>query len=107
MDSQDFFYKTLGDAIRRAREQRGISQSALAATIGLGRTSITNIEQGRQKLLLHTAYDIALALHVTLADLLPQESVASPADFASQLPAGLSVAERAFIEVGIRRGKEG
>lgn len=40
--------------------------------MSLTRTSITNVEKGRQKLLLHTLADIAKALQVEPASLLPK-----------------------------------
>jgi transcriptional regulator with XRE-family HTH domain len=48
-----------------------LTQEALASQVALTRTSITNIERGRQKLLLHTLVDIAHALSVEPAELLP------------------------------------
>ena len=38
----------LGDRLRAAREQRGISQQAVAEALGLPRTAITNIETGKR-----------------------------------------------------------
>lgn len=37
----------------------------------LTRTSIINIEKGRQQILLHTLVDISRALQVSISDLLP------------------------------------
>jgi transcriptional regulator with XRE-family HTH domain len=66
----DRTYKSLGIAIRKARITRKLSQTRLAELIGLQRTSITNIELGRQRLLLHTLIDIASVLAVPAATLL-------------------------------------
>jgi len=65
------FYREVGQNVRRKREQLGLTQEALASQVALTRTSITNIEKGRQKLLLHTLVDIAHALGVEPALLLP------------------------------------
>jgi transcriptional regulator with XRE-family HTH domain len=65
-------YKTIGQRIRRAREALGLRQDQLAEAISLTRTSITNIEQGKQRLLVHTLCDIAAALRVEPVDLLPR-----------------------------------
>ena len=46
--------------------------------VGLTRTSITNIEKGRQKVLLHQVYDIARALGTTPTSILPVEMVSEP-----------------------------
>ena len=48
-----------------------MTQEALASEIGLSRTSIVNIERGRQQLLLHTLAQISAALSISLQDLLP------------------------------------
>jgi len=65
------FYREVGQNVRMKREQLGLTQEALASQVALTRTSITNIEKGRQKLLLHTFVDIAHALSVAPASLLP------------------------------------
>jgi transcriptional regulator with XRE-family HTH domain len=42
------------------------------------RTSVTNIEKGRQKLLLHTLFDLADALEIPVGRLLPEPSESQP-----------------------------
>jgi transcriptional regulator with XRE-family HTH domain len=62
-----------------AREEAGLKQVDLADRIGLKRTSVTNIEAGRQQIQLHTLWQIADALGVTVGALLPSpEAVAAP-----------------------------
>jgi DNA-binding XRE family transcriptional regulator len=56
---------------RLAIKPRPLTQEELAHRVHLKRTSITNIEKGRQKLLVHTLFDIAAALDVPIADLIP------------------------------------
>jgi len=48
-----------------------MSQQAFAKAVGLSRTSITNIERGRQPISLHTLYFMADILGVEPSDLLP------------------------------------
>jgi len=67
---RDDFYPTVGLAIRSARKSSGLTQEKLALAVGLTRTSINNIENGRQKLLLDGFCRIAIALGVDPADLL-------------------------------------
>lgn len=69
------FYEEVGRRIREARKRRKpvLTQEGLAKLVSLTRTSITNVEKGRQKLLLHTLADIAGALEVELASLLPRD----------------------------------
>ena len=66
------YYEEVGRRIRAARKERKLTQEELAGLVSLTRTSITNIEKGRQKLLLHTLADFAHALRVGPADLLPE-----------------------------------
>src|ERR1043165_8157209 len=69
------FYKDVGALVREARKKaKGISQESLANSVGLTRTSLTNIEKGRQKLLLHTFIEIAASVGANPADLLPKRS---------------------------------
>lgn len=72
--SVDRFYGEIGECVRALRVRRGLTQAELAGHIGLTRTSITNIEQGKQKLLAHTLLDLAIALEVGLLDLVPSRS---------------------------------
>lgn len=63
-------YAMIGKRIREEREVRGVTQKDLAARVRLTRTSITNIESGKQKILVHTLLDIAQVLGVEPATLL-------------------------------------
>jgi transcriptional regulator with XRE-family HTH domain len=64
-------YSQLGSAIAKTREKRHLTQEQLAAKLHLTRTSITNIERGRQHIQLHTLYLLAESLQVEVLDLLP------------------------------------
>lgn len=54
----------LADRLRTLREAQEVSQEELARRIGLGRTSITNIEAGRQPLSVARLVSIGQALGV-------------------------------------------
>jgi transcriptional regulator with XRE-family HTH domain len=78
-------YAALGTRLKRLREaDRGpdgkLTQGALAREVGLERTSITNIERGNQKVPLHVLYRICEVLQVPVADLLPTQAEAQPAE---------------------------
>jgi len=74
-----------------------MTQGRLGASIGLSRTSITNIEKGRQKLLIDTLWVIARVLGVPGHELLPREdSIRAP--FGHQLPKDVSPRARRLIE---------
>lgn len=69
------FYRQIGENIRNGRIRRKLSQDTLARLVGLTRTSLTNIESGRQHPPLHTFCDIADQLQLTITDLLPRRLV--------------------------------
>jgi transcriptional regulator with XRE-family HTH domain len=71
------FYRDVGQLIAIARRRRNLTQEQLADAVGLARTSITNIEKGRQKVLLHTICDVAAVLRVEPIQLFPSESMAT------------------------------
>lgn len=71
MDNLSQFYAALGSNIRRARSDRDITQQDLADELDLNRTSITNIEKGKQKILVHTLVDLMEVLKVGFTDLVP------------------------------------
>jgi transcriptional regulator with XRE-family HTH domain len=66
-------YVALGKRIRALRRQANLSQEDVAERVGLTRTSITNIERGRQQLQVHTLVAIADTLGVRLDELLAHE----------------------------------
>ena len=68
-------YQEFGRRLRSAREGAGLSQQILAERVGLSRTSITNIERGRQHVALHMLFRLASALGKEPSDLLPVEAV--------------------------------
>jgi transcriptional regulator with XRE-family HTH domain len=80
LSDQALFYAEVGRRVRQARERVGLTQEDLAARVSLSRTSVTNIEKGRQKLLLHTLYGLAAALQVSPVALLPGSAVDTTAD---------------------------
>ena len=49
------FYSRFGQTLRKARKASGLSQEHLGKGVGLNRTSVSNIEKGRQKILLHVS----------------------------------------------------
>ena len=103
-DSQHVaFYKQLGANIRRSRRRLELSQDDLARSIGLTRTSLTNIENGRQHPPLHTFCDLVEQLKVDAATLLPSRATPTEAVDVKAM-AGQQVRgenELAFISSGI------
>lgn len=108
MDNHQVFYEEVGRRIRDARKRRKppLTQEALAKLVSLTRTSITNVEKGRQKLLLHTLADIAAALHVDPVTLMPQSS----AEAECQLDEALkdrSQSEKTWIKSAVTAAQKG
>jgi transcriptional regulator with XRE-family HTH domain len=75
----DHFNEELGSRIRAAREGK-MTQATLGSRVGLSRTAITNIECGRQRLLVDQLIDIAVALGVNPSSLLPAVKIRSAAE---------------------------
>ncbi|ARU60941.1 hypothetical protein CBW65_07480 [Tumebacillus avium] len=65
-------YEYIGKKIREARENKSWTQSDLSTKVDLTRTSVTNIELGRQKIQIHVLYNFARALSISPHELLPQ-----------------------------------
>ncbi len=63
-------HKAVGVRIRMIRETLGLTQDDLANRVNLKRVSVTNIEIGRQRLLLDSIEDFARALGTTPKHLL-------------------------------------
>ncbi|HEX2859227.1 MAG TPA: helix-turn-helix transcriptional regulator [Alphaproteobacteria bacterium] len=70
----DIIYRGFGNLIQELRKKIGYSQTQLGERIGLSRTSVTNIEGGRQHVALHQIYQLAEALEVTPDSLLPAKA---------------------------------
>jgi len=86
-------YRMVGERIRDERKRQNITQDELANEIGLTRTSITNVEKGRQKLLLHTLVQIAAYLGTSPERLLSKSDPDAPVE----LPEDLSGPVRNWI----------
>ena len=67
-DEDSDFYVALGKRLRLARGKR--SQSQVALSVGLSRTSWVNIEQGKQAMTVAALTRYATALEISPADLL-------------------------------------
>jgi transcriptional regulator with XRE-family HTH domain len=72
----DGIYEEFGRRLRSARKAANLTQEDLAERVGLSRTSITNIERGRQHVPLHMLFSLATAVGVEPAELLPQKEAA-------------------------------
>jgi transcriptional regulator with XRE-family HTH domain len=69
----DGLYAHVGRRVREVRIRESLTQSQLADAVGLTRSSIANLEAGRQRIPLHLLVWIAEILHVKASDLLPEK----------------------------------
>src|SRR5438093_8145043 len=104
MPDHDVFYKRVGERIRAKRKERGLSQEGLAKAVGLKRPSISNIEKGRQNILLHTFCDIAETLDTDVNALLPERLIPEPQSMPDLRAYSKEV--RDFVEAGIKTVKK-
>jgi transcriptional regulator with XRE-family HTH domain len=65
-------YLEFGRIIAAKRKQLLLSQAAFGNLVGLSRTSITNIEKGRQPVQLHQLLQFAMVLRVRAEEILPR-----------------------------------
>ena len=90
-DSTNRLYVAFGELVvaHRRRWKEGMTQAELGRRIGLSRTSVTNIEQGRHRVSLDKFLRIAAALEVAPEALLPPlPGKAGPSRMAEILPEG-------------------
>ena len=90
-------YNVIGRNMSLFRQKRGLTQAELAEAISLSRTSVTNIENGRQKIMVHTLLEIALVLGASVTDLLPTMDQSKSASVKNQLLLEMSEEDRKFI----------
>ena|SRR2546428_8114211 len=97
-------YQQLGKRLQELRRKKRLTQSRLAELVALNRTSITNIEKGRQKILVHTLCDLAEALGVHPNQLLPEQVTTTTASDEPRLPQNLSRDEAKWIKTVMKGG---
>lgn len=74
------FYELLGENVRTVRNERQYTQEELAARVDISRTSITNLENGDQRLPVHNIVRLAGVLGVPLERLVPRWESAQPSE---------------------------
>lgn len=73
--NKEKFYEWIGSSITSKRKELGLTQAELANKTGMSRTSIVNIENGKQYPPLHLLWEISYALETKPSEILPQNSV--------------------------------
>lgn len=67
---EDAVYRTIGSRVRTVRDGQRPMQARIADLAGLHRTSVTNLEAGRQRRPIHLPYHFANCLKVAPQELL-------------------------------------
>ena len=69
----DPLLRRVGHRVRKLRDEKGVSQEALADTIGVDRTYLSGIERGVRNLSLLKLRDVARALNVPIRALVSDD----------------------------------
>lgn len=98
-------YAMLGERILRLRRMQSplMSQERLAKILGLTRTSVTNIERGKQKVTLDTLYRVCETFGIQVTDLMPALSEVARAADQSVVVAGQAYALPAKTADSVKR----
>lgn len=95
-DSREIYIE-LGKKIREIRRRHGMKQDTLAEGVDLTRTSLANIEAGRQRTPLHVLYEISRVLGVSIAELLPKDDASDRKMPIDRVLKMVGLKDRAFI----------
>jgi transcriptional regulator with XRE-family HTH domain len=110
MVKNNWIYKEFGRRLRNLRQASNLTQDALAERIGLSRTSITNIEKGRQHIPLHVLFSLADVLGIPPVKLLPQKGDISTSSIIEKgllEKASLGEEGQEWVKRIVASGKEG
>lgn len=106
-DAIDRLYADIGAKIRSARKLQDRTQDDLASMVGLTRSSVANIEAGRQRALIHAVVLIGEYLDVEPESLLPSladlERIASVPESVNDELKGQPDARHDFVNSALRR----
>lgn len=70
------FYQGFGARLHQLRRSSGLTQEQLARRLGINRTTLVNIEKGRQRVAVHQLVEFAQVLGCDPVDLLPPRGLA-------------------------------
>jgi transcriptional regulator with XRE-family HTH domain len=66
-------YRRLGRAVAKRRDELGLTQGEVAEKLGLSRASLANLENGRQRIMVHQLFGLVNALKLkSILDLVPE-----------------------------------
>ncbi len=64
-------YSKVGEKLIEIRKLNGLTQEELSKMVNINRSTISNIEAGRQQISLHLLFKIAQVLHMEVSNFLP------------------------------------
>lgn len=94
----DRIYKELGSRLQAHRKAANLTQAVVAEGVGLNRTSISNIEKGRQRIPLHMLFAFSKVLGIPAVKLLPDEDILTEEEVVDK-----TLLERASLD---KKGRE-
>ncbi len=106
MAAQEDFYVQLGLLIRKARVDAHLTQQELADALFISRTSLTNIEKGNQRILVHTLMDIAHSVGIKPNKLLTDEIAITRSRAFAKMSGGRAKKETDFMNSILNRAKK-
>ncbi|MDE0703296.1 MAG: helix-turn-helix domain-containing protein [Rhodospirillaceae bacterium] len=66
-------YRRLGRTVANRRRELGLTQSTVAEKLGLSRASLANLENGRQRIMVHQLFALVNALRLkSILELVPE-----------------------------------
>ncbi|WP_396127203.1 helix-turn-helix transcriptional regulator [Edaphobacter bradus] len=101
--------RSFGQKLSRIRGLRDLTQAELGSRIGVSRTTIANLEIGKQNVQLHQVFALARALNTQVQDLIPgSQDLGSDLDvFRNKDQMFIAIAKRHLSSVPKgKRGKE-
>ena len=77
--NNEIIYNEIGKLIKKERKNAGITQEQLATLTNYSLSFIANIESNTyQSFSIHTLYNIAQALNISVHNLIPSEKIITP-----------------------------
>ena len=73
MIAKNDLYRAIGQQIRERRQAKPLNQEQLAYFVGLTRSSIAQIEAGKQAPSIFLLYELCEALKISITEVLPKE----------------------------------
>ena len=102
MNNVDEFYRKVGARVKIARKGK-MTQHELGSAVGLSRTSVTNLEKGRQRIPLHIFVHIAKLLEVSVDSLIPEQAKAESVE---SLIGSLPLSDKKWIKAVMKEARK-